>query len=139
AFLDDDGHGVEDVCIRAKVTKSGDELIIDLSSSDPQVRGFINSSYANTRSAVAMAVAFLIDPNIPKNDGVFRVAKVIAKQGTVVWANDGAAVTLSTSHCAQEIIEAIIKALAPACPERCMAGWGRRFRIAIQGKDPRNG
>src|SRR5207237_288216 len=37
----------------------------------------------------------------------------------------------------QDIIEAIIKALAPACPERAMAGWGRRFRIAIQGKDPR--
>ena len=28
-------------------------------------------------------------------------------------------------------------ALAPACPDRAMAGWGRRFRIAIQGRDPR--
>ena len=44
---------------------------------------------------------------------------------------------MATNHCAQEILEAIIKALAPACPERAMAGWGRRFRIAIQGKDPR--
>jgi len=55
-----------------------------------------------------------------------------------VWANPGAPVTLATNHCAQEILEAIIKALAPACPERAMAGWGRRFRIAIQGKDPRS-
>jgi N-methylhydantoinase B len=46
-------------------------------------------------------------------------------------------VTLCTNHCGQEIIEAIITALAPACPERVMAGWGRRFRIAIQGTDPR--
>jgi N-methylhydantoinase B len=45
---------------------------------------------------------------------------------------------LSTNHCAQEVLEAIIKALAPACPERAMAGWGRRFRIAIKGEDPRN-
>ena len=45
--------------------------------------------------------------------------------------------TLCTNHCGQEIIEAIIKALAPACPDRAMAGWGRRFRIAIQGADPR--
>jgi N-methylhydantoinase B len=44
---------------------------------------------------------------------------------------------LATNHCAQEILEAIIKALAPSCPDRAMAGWGRRFRIAIQGKDPR--
>src|ERR1700686_1915505 len=49
----------------------------------------------------------------------------------------GPPVTLATNHCGQEIIEAIIKALAPACPERAMAGWGRRFRIAIQGRDPR--
>src|SRR5258708_7224639 len=35
-------------------------------------------------------------------------------------------------------MEAIIKALAPACPDRAMAGWGRRFRIAIQGVDPRS-
>jgi N-methylhydantoinase B len=56
-----------------------------------------------------------------------------------VWANPGAPVTLATNHCAQEILEAIIKALAPACPDRAMAGWGRRFRIAIQGRDPRSG
>ena len=62
---------------------------------------------------------------------------VIAKPGTIVWANEGAPVTLCTNHCSQEIIEAIIKALAPACPDRAMAGWGRRFRIAIQGRDPR--
>src|SRR5437899_45986 len=36
------------------------------------------------------------------------------------------------------VIEAIIKALALATPDRAMAGWGRRFRIAIQGTDPRS-
>jgi N-methylhydantoinase B len=55
----------------------------------------------------------------------------------VVWANAGAPVTLCTSHCGNEIIEAVIKALASACPDRAMAGWGRRFRVAIQGRDPR--
>ena len=88
-------------------------------------------------SAVVVALSYLIDPDTPKNDGTFRPITVIAKPGTVVWANPGAPVTLATNHCGQEIIEAIVKALAPACPERAMAGWGRRFRIAIQGKDPR--
>jgi N-methylhydantoinase B len=89
------------------------------------------------RAGVAVALAYLIDPDTPKNDGAFRPLEVIAKPGTVVWANEGAPVTLATNHCVQEIIEAIIKALAPACPDRAMAGWGRRFRIAIQGIDPR--
>jgi hypothetical protein len=86
-----------------------------------------------------VALSYLIDPDTPKNDGTFRPITVVAKPGTVVWANPGAPVTLATNQCAQEILEAIIKALAPACPDRAMAGWGRRFRIAIQGKDPRSG
>jgi N-methylhydantoinase B len=139
AVLDDDGHGAEDIHIRAKVTKRGSDLEVDLSDSDPQVTGFVNSSFANMCSAVVVALAYLIDPETPKNDGAFRPVSVIAREGTVVWAKPGAPVTLCTNHCGQEIIEAIIKALAPACPERAMAGWGRRFRIAIQGTDPRSG
>ena len=136
-MLDDDGHGNEDIHIRATVTKRGSDLKIDLTDSHPQVTSFINSSYPNMYSAVVVALAYLIDPDTPKNDGTFRPLRLIAKPGTVVWANPGAPVTLCTNHCGQEIIEAIIKALAPACPERAMAGWGRRFRIAIQGSDPR--
>jgi N-methylhydantoinase B len=139
AVLDDDGHRYTDVHVRATVTKKGSDVTVDLTDSHPQVVGFINSSYANMRSAVAMALAYLIDPHTPKNDGTFRPLKVIAREGTVVWANAPAPVTLCTNHCAQEIGEAVIKALASACPSRAMAGWGRRFRIAIQGKDPRSG
>ncbi|HEX3536995.1 MAG TPA: hydantoinase B/oxoprolinase family protein [Stellaceae bacterium] len=137
AFLDDDGRGNEDIHIRATVTKSDSDLKIDLTDSHDQVTSFINSSYPNMYSSVVVALSYLIDPDTPKNDGTFRPLEIIARPGTVVWANEGAPVTLATNHCGQEIIEAIIKALAPACPERAMAGWGRRFRIAIQGKDPR--
>ncbi len=139
AFLDDDGRGNKDIHIRATVTKQGSDLTIDLSDSHDEVTSFVNSSYPNMYSAVVVALSYLIDPHTPKNDGTFRPITVIARPGTVVWANPGAPVTLATNHCAQEILEAIIKALAPSCPERAMAGWGRRFRIAIQGKDPRNG
>lgn len=34
--------------IRCKITKEGDKITIDLSDSDPQVRGYTNSSWANT-------------------------------------------------------------------------------------------
>ncbi len=136
ALLDDDGRGNDDIHIRATVTKSGSDLKIDLTDSHQQVASFVNSSYPNMYSSVVVALSYLIDPDTPKNDGTFRPLEIIAKPGTVVWANPGAPVTLATNHCAQEILEAIIKALAPACPERAMAGWGRRFRIAIQGTRP---
>ncbi|HET9925820.1 MAG TPA: hydantoinase B/oxoprolinase family protein, partial [Methylomirabilota bacterium] len=96
AILDDDGHGINDVHIRATVTKKGDALTVDLSDSHAQVIGFINSSFPNTMSAVHMALAYLIDPRTPKNEGTFRPVTVKAKQGTVVWPFPPAPVTLST-------------------------------------------
>src|SRR5712692_10507283 len=137
AIIDDDGRGHRDLWIRAVVTKRGSDLTVDITDCYPQVTSFINSSYANMRASVAMAIAYLIDPDIPKNDGTFRPVTVIAREGTIAWAKAPAPVTLCTNCCAQEIGEAIIKALSHACPERAMAGWGRRFRIAIQGRHPR--
>src|SRR5207244_11022141 len=102
AILDDDGHGATDIPIRATVRKSGDHLRVDLTESAPQVTGFVNSSYPNTMSAVFMAIAYLIDPDIAKNDGTFRKVAVRAKQGTIVWPLAPAPGTLGANHFAQE-------------------------------------
>ncbi len=139
AFLDDDGFGRTDIRIHARCTVAGGDLTVDLTGSDPQVTGFVNSSHANMISAVTMAFAFLLDPDQARNDGAFRPLRIVAKPGTVVWAEEGAPVTMCTSHCANEIIEAVIAALAPACPDRAMGGWGRRLRVALAGRDPRDG
>ena len=139
AFLDDDGRGRTDIRIAAKVTKRGSDIEVDLSASDPQAHSFVNSSHANMHAAVAMAFFYLIDPETPKNSGALRPLKVVARQGTIVWADEGLPVTLCTSHPSNEIVEAVIKAMASSCPDRVMAGWGRRFRIAIKGEDPRTG
>ena len=139
AVLDDDGHGREDIHIRATVTVRDGAVDVDLSATDPQVLGFCNSSYANSWSAAAMAFAYLLDPDTPRDDGAFRPLSVRMAEGTLVWAREGAAVTLCTSHPGNEIVEAIVAALAPACPDRVMGGWGRRFRLALAGTDPRNG
>jgi len=139
ARLDDDGHGIEDITIRAAVTVAGSDVTVDLMRSDPQVIGFVNSSHANMRSAVAMAFAYLLDPDCARNEGAFRPLRVLAREGTVVWAREGAPVTMCTSIPSDHIVEAIITALAPACPERAMGGWGRRFRVAIEGRDGRTG
>jgi N-methylhydantoinase B len=139
AMIDDDGHRFRDIHIRATVTKRGSDLEVDLSDSHDEVDGFINSSWPNTYSAAVVALSYLIDPETPKNDGAFRPLKVIARPGSIANPNPGKPVTLCTNCAGQEILEAIVKALAPACPDRAMAGWGRRFRIAIQGTDPRHG
>src|SRR5260370_5309008 len=65
ALLDDDGRGNQDIPIRATITKSGSDLKIDLSDSHAQVQSFVNSSYANTYSAVYVALSFLIVTSTP--------------------------------------------------------------------------
>lgn len=139
AFLDDDGRGNDDIAIRAKVTVKGSDLTVDLSGSDPQVESFLNSSWANTRSAVLVALSMLLDPDIPKNEGMARPIKLIADEGTIVNPRPGAPVTMCTSHCSNEIIEAVVVALSEVCPERAMGGWGRRLRIALKGTNPDTG
>ena len=139
SVMDDDGHGIENIHVRATVKVAGEDVFVDLSESDPQVIGFVNSSLANTVSSVHFAIAYLIEPHTPKNAGTFRPITVKTREGTVVHPRPPAPVTMSTNHPAQEIAEAVIKALANACPDRVVAGWGKRYRIAMAGTNPRNG
>ena len=139
SLVDDDGFDSELIPIRAKVTVAGDTLTIDLSESAKQVTGFINSAYANTRSLAHAAIMYLAPYDVPKNDGSMGPLKVIAPEGLIVNANSPAPVCMSTNHCAEEIVEAIFKALAQAVPESVNAGFSRRLRYAITGADPRTG
>ncbi len=139
SFVDDDGFDSKLVPIRAKVTIAGDSLTIDLSDSSPQVEGFINSAYANTRSLAHAAIMYLAPMDVARNEGSMRPVQIIAPRGLVVNANPPAPVCMSTNHCAEEVVEAVFKALAPAIPSAVSAGFSRRLRYAITGADPRTG
>ena len=139
SFVDDDGFDSKLVPIRAKVTIDGDSLTIDLSDSSPQVEGFINSAYANTRSLAHAAIMYLAPMDVARNEGSMRPVRIVAPRGLVVNANPPAPVCMSTNHCAEEVVEAVFKALAPAIPAAVSAGFSRRLRYAITGHDPRTG
>ncbi len=139
SFVDDDGFDSKLVPIRAKVTIAGDSMTIDLSDSSPQVEGFINSAYANTRSLAHAAIMYLAPMDVARNEGSMRPVQIIAPRGLVVNANPPAPVCMSTNHCAEEVVEAVFKALAPAIPDAVSAGFSRRLRYAITGRDPRTG
>ncbi len=139
SLVDDDGFGAELIPIRARVVIRGDTMKIDLSDSAPQVEGFINSAYANTRSLAHAAIMYLAPYDVPKNEGSMGPIEVVAPKGLIVNANAPAPVCMSTNHCAEEIVEAVFKALAQAAPEAVNGGFSRRLRYAITGVDPRSG
>ncbi|MDE2846024.1 MAG: hydantoinase B/oxoprolinase family protein, partial [Gemmatimonadota bacterium] len=138
-LLDDDGFDAESIPIRAKVTVQDDHMTIDLSESSPQVTGFINSAYANTRSLAHVAIMYMAPSDVPKNEGSMRPVKVVAPRGLIVNPNPPAPVCMSTNHCGEEIVEAVFKALAPVAPDAVNAGFSRRLRFAITGRNPRTG
>ena len=112
------------VRISATVTVAGSDLTVDFTGTGAQLRSFKNSSFANTHAAVYMALATVVDPRIPHNEGMFRPIRVVAPRGTVVNPDPPAPQTYSTVFPSHQIIHACWKALARAVPERVSAGWG---------------
>jgi N-methylhydantoinase B len=139
SLLDGDGRGRRHIPIRARVTLDNGEALVDLSDSAGQLDSFLNSSWANTCSAVNVAFMYLTAGRVPVNDGAFRPIRVVAPRGSIVNPSPPAPVGACTTHVGSEIVEAVLLALAPAAPERAVAGFARRFRYSISGLDVRTG
>ena len=69
------------VTFHVTVTVNGDELIVDWTGTDPQVRGPINATYGVTAGATYNAIFHLTDMDIPKNSGAYRPIRIIAPPG----------------------------------------------------------
>ena len=132
---DNDCFEKVDTWIRVRLTVAGDEMTLDFSESDPQMRGFKNSSLANTYSATYMALSSFFDPDIPRNEGTYRLCRIIAPEGTIVNARPPAPMTMNTVFVAHEIVSAVWKALALADPSRALAGWSKTVHGHVAGTD----
>lgn len=127
-YSDNDCLGPADVWIKVKLTITpAGEVVVDFTGTSPQVKGFKNSSLANTMSAVSVAIASFFDPGLPNNEGRFRGVKLIAPLGSIVNPEAPAPLTMCTTFCAHEIIHALWQALAKADPARACAGWGKNI------------
>ena len=80
-FVDTDGYTDDPVRLRARVEISADGVAFDLAGSDPQRRAPVNSTYAQTFSACAYALKCLVDPDLPVNDGFYRLVSARRAEG----------------------------------------------------------
>ncbi len=124
-----------DIRLMTTITKSGDRLTVDFTGTAPQIRGFKNSSVANTYSAVYAGIASFFDVDLPRNEGTFRSVTIIAPEGTIVNARAPAPMTMCTVFPAHEIMHMIWWALAKAAPQRSLAGWGKNSFPNSSGRD----
>ena len=141
SFMDDDGVDVGDrIPIKVKVTVADDRMTIDLTDVAGQVKGFYNSGETAGRSCAQVAFKCLTAAlELPVNDGCFRALDIILPPGRVVSAIKPAPMRWWMTF-PMTIVDTIFKALAPAIPDKVIAGHHADLVIAsIHGKRPENG
>jgi len=138
-YLDDDGVSEAPVRIVVTVTVQEDRIVFDLSGCDAQRPGPANATSTMSFAAVAYVLKCLIAEDIPVNDGFYRTINMIAPEGTVVNARHPAPVA-GGWEVTMRLAETILRALAPAIPDRVVAATkGCICNIAFGGVDPRTG
>jgi N-methylhydantoinase B len=150
-FLDNDGISSKPVKIAVEVVVgSGRQsrgrgrarhiITVDFTGSDPQVEGSVNAVEAITYSACFYVFRCLLADDVPATAGLMRPIQVIAPEGTVVNARPPAAVAGGNVETSQRIVDALLRALAQAIPDRIpAAASGTMNNLTIGGIDPRTG
>lgn len=140
AFIEHDVKGTEDVHVHCTVTIKGEQLTVDFTGSDdrPWLQNW--STLCNTRGMVVAQVATMMDPSVPRNEGLFRAIEFIVPEGTVLNPVVGKPVSAGTHHPGVEVSEAVCMALAKAVPEKCCPqGYKAGLPTVVIGVNPRNG
>jgi N-methylhydantoinase B len=140
SYMDDDGIDIgKPVPIRVRVEVKGDRMVVDLTDVARQVRGFYNSGITTGHACAQVAYKCLTSPtDYPINDGSFRSLTSIVPPGRVVSATRPAPMRWWMTY-PMTIVDTIFKALAPAIPDRVIAGHHADLLVAAcHGFNPRS-
>ena len=118
-LIDADTMGNRDVRVHVACCVEGDQLTLDFSGTDdrPELVCVWNT-FANTRGYAMAQLASMVDPTIPKNEGLFDAVTMIVPEGCILQPPPGKPAALGAFHPAVEVGEAICLALSQIIPER---------------------
>jgi len=141
ALLDGDGNDDapldEKVWVRLAIKVEDEELTMDFTGTDPQCRGPMNVPEPSTVSSARYGFKIITTPQLPSNEGFFRPLKVVIPEGSLLKPKFPAACAMWPAP-TTTIPDLILKALAPALPDRVRAGhFGDSMANFIYGIDPR--
>ncbi len=138
-YLDDDGITDEPIKLAVTAKIEGGRVSYDLTGSAPQRSSPMNATLTQTYSPLAYVVKCLIDPNIPTNDGFYRLIDVSAPEGTVVNAKAPVGV-VGGWEVAMRLCDLTFRAFSDAMPHKVMASTKSiNCHMACGGLDPRTG
>ncbi|MFN8188655.1 MAG: hydantoinase B/oxoprolinase family protein [Gaiellales bacterium] len=122
--MEDDGVVDQPVTFHVTVTVKGDEMVVDWTGTDAQVRGPINATYGVTAGATYNAIFHLTDMHIPKNSGAYRPIRIIAPPGSAVNVVYPGPSVGGNTETHPKLADMVVAALAPALPDRVAAAEG---------------
>lgn len=122
-FLDNDGvtESGAPVPIRVHFRIQGDAAVVDFAGTAPQMAGCLNTNPAVALSAVFYVLRALAGEEIPSNAGCLRPVEVRIPHGSMLNPEIPAAVAGGNVETSQRLVDLLLKALAPALPERIPA------------------
>ena len=133
-WIDDDGVDFgQPIRLFVTVQKLGERIAFDWSGSSPQVRGAINATLSVTRATSFTAIRSILPPDIPNNDGTFRVVEVNAPPGSIANMElPGACAARGLTGF--RMLDCAFGALAKMAPDKvCAASDGGNVGISVGG------
>ena len=139
-YLDSEDPTKKDLKIAVTLKVKGDELVVDLTGTSPQIddrpinmplKGTVDIAiYLTLRSILLDAVEF---GNFPQNTGLTRPIQIVAPEGTLCNPKFPAP-TIARFCSGNAVADTLMKALAEVVPKQVSAGVGNLKVLAMSGK-----
>ena len=134
SVVDFDGINPDRVVhLAVRIEKSGDRIRFDFSGTDDQAEGPVNIQPGLVRSCIAYAMIGVIDPTIPNNGGIRRVAETTFREGSVVKPTFPAPTNQYMASCIAAT-EAILDGLGGFVPHQRVAATGGVGANSVSGR-----
>jgi len=119
-YLDDDGFVDKLIPMHLKITVKGDSITYDFTGTAPQIKGSMNDPIGTSRAMIFIGLRCMIDPEIPRNSGVWRPVNIVIPEESLLnprlpGACGGRGATLS------RLMDVIMGAEAQIVPDKMPA------------------
>ena len=120
-----------------RVHVTGDEVPFDFSSSEDAILAPLNTTPIVVHASVMYVVKSIADEEIYHSDGAFRPIRIDqTRDGSILSPPPGFPLAAGNHETSQRVVDAVIRALSKAIPERvCAGGCGTAGLLIFSGRD----
>ncbi|MSP31978.1 MAG: hydantoinase B/oxoprolinase family protein [Pseudolabrys sp.] len=133
-YVLDDGTGPFHIKVSIELTAKG--MVCDFTGTCGAARGPINAPFAVTASVCYYVLLALCDGAVTPNSGAYDTVEIIAPPGCLLHALPPAPVVSANTETSNRLVDLLLRALAPAMPERVIGeSYGSAGIFTLGGFD----